>query len=203
MNTINELNQELVAMKEAYERLDAENQLLNSELEKRSIDIDQDRFHHTIRMFFSLSITLNCKTFLFQKKYHQTCSENRSKPYVSRFLLLHLSIDHFVLQVPIHTSSSSAERDAEELRQLRENFATLTAQYAQLDEANRAWQLYHQTQLETFKNKLRDYLPVNENVSFDDIAQQVVDQITTERKDSSERYAELEQGNSDLRSGSL
>ena len=199
VNTVNELNQELLAIKEAYEQVDSEKQLLNSELEKRSADTNQQQFQQTIGNFASSYITLKSKLCAFQKKYHHSCL----KRYASFNLVFHLQFDPLIFQVPIHTSGIGAEREAEELQQLRENFAILTTQYAQLDEANRAWQLYHQTQLETFKNKLHGYLPVAENVSFDDIAQQIVDQITKERESFAERNAELEQGKSDLRSGSL
>ena len=52
MNTVNELNQELLALKEAYEQLDTEKQDLISELEQRSVQVDQ-KSKETIRMFFS------------------------------------------------------------------------------------------------------------------------------------------------------
>jgi hypothetical protein len=51
MNTVNELNQELLAMKEAYEQLDAEKQGLTSELEKRSVAVDQEQARQTISTF--------------------------------------------------------------------------------------------------------------------------------------------------------
>jgi len=105
-------------------------------------------------------------------------------------------------QVPIHSSGSNVEQDVEELEQLRENVVALTAQCAQLDEANRAWQLYQQTQLDNFKTKLHDYLPIDENTSFDEIAQQIADQVTKERDDFNESYQALERANNDLRSGS-
>ncbi len=57
--------------------------------------------------------------------------------------------------------------------------------------------------MDNFKAKLHDYLPVDENTSFDEIAEQIVDQVTKEREDFSERYAELEKTNDDLRSGSF
>jgi hypothetical protein len=109
-----------------------------------------------------------------------------------------------IFQVPIHTSGyDNVEQQAEEVQQLRENIAALSAQCAQLDEANHAWRLYQQTQLDNFKTKLHDYLPLDENASFDDIAQQVVDQMTKEREDFIGRYRELEKVNDDLRSGSI
>jgi len=45
---VNELNQELMAMKEAYEELDREKQVLSNELEKRSFEIDQSETKQTI-----------------------------------------------------------------------------------------------------------------------------------------------------------
>ncbi len=126
------------------------------------------------------------------------------QPFKEVYIVLPYSwFDSSSFQVPIHTSGTSVEQNVEELQQLRENVVALTAQCAQLDEANRAWQLYQQTQLNNFKIKLHDYLPIDENVSFEDIAQQIVDQIAKEREDFGERYAELEKVNADLRSGSL
>jgi len=119
------------------------------------------------------------------------------------FVLPYSSFDSSSFQVPIHTSGTSLEQDVEELQQLRENVAALTAQCAQLDEANRAWQLYHQTQLNNFQTKLHDYLLIDENTSFDEIAQQIGDQVTKERDDFSEKYQALERANNDLRLGSL
>jgi len=57
--------------------------------------------------------------------------------------------------------------------------------------------------LDNFKTKLHDYLPIDENTSFDDIAQQIVDQITKEREDFNEKYAELEKANDDLRATNM
>jgi hypothetical protein len=108
---------------------------------------------------------------------------------------------HFSFQVPIHTSGINNEREAEELRQLRENIVSLTGQCAQLDEANRAWQQYQQTQFDNFRDKICDVLPIDENTSFDEIAQQITEQISKEREDFSERYAELEKTIDELRSG--
>jgi len=109
-----------------------------------------------------------------------------------------------IFQVPIRTSGDdNIEQQAEEVQQLRENIAALSAQCAQLDEANHAWRLYQQTQLDNFKTKLHDYLPLDENASFDDIAQQIVDQMTKEREDFIGRYRELEKVNDDLSSGSV
>jgi DNA anti-recombination protein RmuC len=104
--------------------------------------------------------------------------------------------------VPIHTGSVDGEQEVDELRQLRESVIILTAQCAQLDEANRAWQQYHQTQLDSFRNKLVDQLPIDENRSLDEIGQQIIDQMNKEREHFSEKCAELEKANVDLRSGS-
>jgi hypothetical protein len=95
----------------------------------------------------------------------------------------------------------NVEPEGEELRQLRESVIILTAQCAQLDEANRAWQQYHQTQLDSFRNKLVDQLPIDENTSLDEIALQIIDQMNKEREDSNERHQEIEKTNEALHSG--
>ena len=105
--------------------------------------------------------------------------------------------------IPVQSASPLINEHEQELQQLRENVTLLTNQCAQLDQANRAWQQYQQTQLNNFQTKLHDYLPVDESTSFDEIAQQIADQITKEREEFIERYAELEKVNEDLRSGSL
>jgi hypothetical protein len=56
MNTVNELNQELLAMKEAYEQLDSEKQVLIGELEKRPVKVDEGPITQTIGMFSSFYI---------------------------------------------------------------------------------------------------------------------------------------------------
>ena len=109
----------------------------------------------------------------------------------------------FCFQVPIHSSGTDVDQNTAEVRQLRETVASLTAQCAQLDEANCAWQLYQQTQTDNLRTKLRDYLVIDDNVSFDAAIDQIVEQIAKDREDFSDKYAELEKLNDDLRSGSL
>ena len=70
-----------------------------------------------------------------------------------------------------------------------------------MNEANRAWQDYHQTQLNDFRAKIQDHFQINSDTSYDDIAQLIVDQITTEREQFSKQYQSLENANNDLRSG--
>ncbi len=71
-----------------------------------------------------------------------------------------------------------------------------------MDEANRAWQLYQQTQLENFRTKFLNCLPIDENLTLDQAAQHIVDEITKEREDFRGSYAELQKINDDLISGS-
>jgi hypothetical protein len=56
--------------------------------------------------------------------------------------------------------------------------------------------------LDNFQTKLQDYFAVDGNTSFDEIAQQIADQVTREREDFNEKYQALERANNDLRSGS-
>ncbi|CAF3634115.1 unnamed protein product, partial [Rotaria sordida] len=163
MNTINELNQELLVMKKQCEELDAEKQLLTDELQKRPVDIDRDHAEQTIQ---------------------KMSSDTLKQPFE---------------QVPIHMSDVNIEEERKELQQLRDNVTLLTNQCAQLDEANRAWQQYQQTQLDTFKNIFQHYLPIDETFTLNQAAQQILQQITKEREDFNERYQTLEKLNDDLR----
>ncbi|CAF5226082.1 unnamed protein product, partial [Rotaria magnacalcarata] len=63
---------------------------------------------------------------------------------------------------------------------------------AQLDEANRAWQQYHQTQVQDFRCKLRDYFSLNENISLDYAAEHIIEQISKEREAFNGKYEALE-----------
>jgi hypothetical protein len=60
MNTVNELNQELLAMKEAYDQLDTEKQDLITEFEKRLAQFDQDQETRTAGMLSSFNTPLKC-----------------------------------------------------------------------------------------------------------------------------------------------
>ncbi|CAF3364647.1 unnamed protein product, partial [Rotaria sp. Silwood2] len=167
VNTVNELNQELLIMKKQCEQFDAENQLLTNELEKQSVEIDRDQPKQTIE---KVSVDILRQPFE---------------------------------QVRIHTNGMNVEEEGNELVQLRENITFLTTQCAQLDEANRAWQLYQEAQLQNFRSKLNDYLSFDENASFDIIAQQIVEQISKEREDFNEQYQAIEKENDNLRSESI
>jgi len=52
-NIVEELNQKLLAMKEAYEQVDAEKQVLIGELEKRTVEINKEPIRQTVGMFSS------------------------------------------------------------------------------------------------------------------------------------------------------
>ena len=72
------------------------------------------------------------------------------------------------------------------MEQLRENVSSLTAQCAHLDEANRAWQSYQQTQADNFRSKLQEYVPIDEDTSFDQIPELIINQLTKEREASND-----------------
>lgn len=74
-------------------------------------------------------------------------------------------------------SASSANITEEELQQLQNNLSGLTTQCLQLDEANRAWQQYHQTQLENFRKQLQDWISCDENDTLEQIGQRIILQL--------------------------
>lgn len=86
--------------------------------------------------------------------------------------------------VAIH--SVDRER-TEELRQLRTDLATAANHCLQLEEANRAWQLYQQTQLDQFRQQLQVQIPLlheADDSSLEQMTQHILNcigQLTVER----------------------
>ncbi|CAF0953552.1 unnamed protein product [Adineta ricciae] len=92
----------------------------------------------------------------------------------------------------VQSAPSTTDDPEEELRLLRDNISTLTAQCAQLDEANRAWPIYHQTQLQNFQNELQQILPLSENVPFDQLPPFIRQQIDQEKQHLQQLYDDLQ-----------
>jgi hypothetical protein len=61
---------------------------------------------------------------------------------------------------------------------------------------------WEETPVDILRDQLEDCLSIDYNVSLAEIAQQIVDQITKERKDFNRHYQAIEKANEDLRSGS-
>jgi hypothetical protein len=55
--------------------------------------------------------------------------------------------------------------------------STLTNEYVQLQEANRAWEQYHQTQLEQCRQLLSNVMTFDEFTSMEQMAQQILHQF--------------------------
>ena len=94
---------------------------------------------------------------------------------------------------PVQSASSSAIAE-EELQQLRNNLSALTAQCAQLDEANRAWQQYHQTQLENLRKQLQDWIFLDENDTLEQIGQRIIqqfDQLGSGKEESDDQSGKI------------
>lgn len=72
------------------------------------------------------------------------------------------------------SSSSNIERENDELEQLRANLLTQSRQCAQLEEANRAWQQYHQSQLDIFRQALKDWIQCDDQSTLEQIAQHII-----------------------------
>jgi chromosome segregation ATPase len=108
-----------------------------------------------------------------------------------------------IQELELLINNSEERNQQEEINQLRTDLAMSSAQCLQLEEANNAWQQYQQTQLDHFRHILQEYLPLDENVSFDQAAQMIVDQMTKDRKDFNERYEALEKVSDGLRSGTI
>ena len=81
VNTVNELNQELLVIEEQCEQLDAEKEFLNRELEQRSGDVNQERVQQTIGKFLSsydiekwnLFVSEKVPSDLFKQPFREVC----------------------------------------------------------------------------------------------------------------------------------
>ncbi|CAF4970011.1 unnamed protein product [Rotaria sp. Silwood1] len=98
--------------------------------------------------------------------------------------------------ISVQSASSFIDKDIEELRQLLNNKCT------ELDEVNHAWKQFQQDQIQNFRNQLHDYFTIDENLSFDQIPQLIIDQITKDRDDFNQQYEILQKTNDELRSES-
>lgn len=63
VNSIDQLSKELLNMKEQNEQLNTEKQLLNTQLENRSVDVDQEQDKQIEGSFHSFSYHLENKCF--------------------------------------------------------------------------------------------------------------------------------------------
>ncbi|CAF2108518.1 unnamed protein product, partial [Rotaria magnacalcarata] len=144
-----------------------------------------------------VALKKQCEEWKIDKQYLTDELEKRSVPLHQEHVERNIEkvpsnlLKQSFAEVPIHTSSMNVEGDVNECQQLREIVASLTAQCAQLGEANQAWQMYQHTQFQEFRNKLQDYLSVDDNASFDTVAQQIIDKISREREDFHNKYEAL------------
>lgn len=74
---------------------------------------------------------------------------------------------------PVQSSSSPALIGEDELEQLRTNLLQLTEQCTQLDEANHAWQIYHENQVKIFRDNLQDSIFLDENQNLEQMAHEI------------------------------
>jgi hypothetical protein len=90
----------------------------------------------------------------------------------------------FYLAITMNQTNNENIQRSDNEDELQQNLAILTIQCVQLDEANRAWQQFQQAQLDNFRNKLQNKLSIDQNLSFDEIAQLIINylnQLVNER----------------------
>ncbi len=61
--------------------------------------------------------------------------------------------------------------------QTEQNLALLQNQYTQLDNANRAWQIFYDNQIDLLKTKFQDYIQLDDNPNFEQIIQLIVTKL--------------------------
>ena len=97
-----------------------------------------------------------------------------------------IEFDQLIDVLSKHLESSSVNR--EEYEQLQVNFVNLTGQFSRLEEANRAWEQFHQNQLKVFRDLLEHWISFDEQMNLEEMAQQI--SIEFDRLTQNENQAE-------------
>ena len=106
------------------------------------------------------------------KEYEQLQQDQYSRVC---FLISRIFFLSSRLQISTQAFTSHKNQYGKELHENGENLAALTAQNRQLDEATQAWRQYHQSQLDTFKKRLQNFLSIPlDDLSFDDLLQHII-----------------------------
>jgi len=61
--------------------------------------------------------------------------------------------------------------------QIKQDYILLQNQCTQLDQANRAWQLFYENQIDLIRNQFKDYLDFDKNLDFNQIIQIIVSEF--------------------------
>ncbi|CAF5061045.1 unnamed protein product, partial [Rotaria sp. Silwood1] len=195
-NTVNELNQELLAMKEQCEQLDSEKQFLTNQLENQSMMINQEldiqqtekplntiddmnRILENLQNILSLSKDTSIEDIIFHinnlvkdnvlLKEIET-SLTKDLEYINQQLI---DVDRQCEQLKEHNKELLLKRSTNSIDddQLQQDYILLENQCIQLDNANRAWQQFYDNQIDLLKNKFKDHLDFHKNLDFDQILQ--------------------------------
>lgn len=213
------LNRESEDQAEKYRRLEEKNRTLQEgECEANAqisqwfsiFEIESEKSVESIRHSYTNTIDqLHAELSAMKEEYERLQNENQSLKHSAAaapepeesiqqvcshfdtFRTKRRSISFF--QVSLQNSAPMTDWNADELAQLREQVNHLTMQCLQLTQANQAWQEYHQSQLIQLRTKLENYFPFDENLSLDQIGQVLIDQLTQEREQFTERIQTLEE----------
>ncbi|CAF1419944.1 unnamed protein product, partial [Adineta steineri] len=200
LNTVDELNQELLAMKEQYEQLDAEKQILNDKLENQSViqPIESSSFNSNVTdethpIWNEIQSILNLLDELSREKFifhiHHLISEYRLAK--DKINILTKDLENINQQLTnIYNQCEQLQETNKQLLsekevfngksmnddQFQQEYILLKNQCTQLDIANRSWQLFYDNQIELLKNKFKNYFDFDQNNNFD----QIIDIIAKE-----------------------
>jgi len=110
----------------------------------------------------------------------------------------------FFLIFFFYLKSTDDDNNVKQENDLNTTLTILSNRCAELDQANQAWQQFHQSQIENFQNILRDYIPLDGIISFDQAAQLIINEIDKQKEkedellDIKERCRDLEHINKQL-----
>ncbi|CAF1477950.1 unnamed protein product, partial [Rotaria sordida] len=168
INTVNELNQELLAMKEQYEQVEIEKQFLTNQLENQSLIINQE--HDTQQIEKPVAVVNEMNHIWKELRNILSLSNEVSLeeiiPYINNLIKENILLKEHNKESLLNKATYSIDDN-----QLKQDYILLENQYIQLDNANQAWQQFYDNQIDLLKNKFKDYFDFDKNLNFDQIIQ--------------------------------
>jgi len=159
-DNVDELNQELLNLKTQYEELEminkqllTEKEILNNQLNDRSIVVG----HHSA----SESKLIEDETPIELKQ--EVC------------LILFFYLIYFFFFIQPQLSSPSIPTETEEILQIRSDLALITSQFTELAQTN-------ENELNSFRNKLQNWISLSLDSTLDEIAQQLTNQFEQQQQ---------------------
>lgn len=177
LNTINELNEELLRLKEySISSTNKSNLLLFYEELQNILSLSSQSTSEQIICYINNLIKDNN---LYKEKEDNL---NKNLKYVNEEL-----INVYQQYKQLEESNKNILFEKELINDnIKQDYIYLQNQCTQLDNANKAWQIFYQNQIDLIKNQFKDYFNLNDIYDFNQIIQIILKQF--QEKNNSSGY---------------